>query len=103
MNPGLEQHARELLAAEYKAAGRVYLGDAIAIRAIVAALAAAPAADGVLSDAQCDAIYYALDAWARDLDSYDFGLPMVVGDGVDGGRKVIRDALAAAPQTQGEG
>jgi len=44
---GLEQRARELLAAEYKAAGRVYLGDALAIRAIVAALAAAPAADGV--------------------------------------------------------
>ena len=69
--------------------------------AVIEAALAAPAANGVLSDAQCDAIYFALDAWARDLDTYDFGLPMVVGDGVDGGRKVIRDALAAAPQAQG--
>lgn len=47
-----------------------------------------------LTDAQCDAIYDALDTWARELDSCDFGLPRYAGDGIEGGREVIRAALA---------
>lgn len=49
-----------------------------------------------LTDAECDAIYRALNAWAREVDAYDFGLPMFAADGHVGGRAVIRSAVEAA-------
>lgn len=45
-----------------------------------------------LTDAQCDAIYMALDNWAREFDEYEFGLPHSCGGGVEGGREIIRQA-----------
>lgn len=56
--------------------------------------AAAPRAS--VTDAECDAIYQALNDWARDVDSYDFGLPMYSGGGAEAARDVIRKALEAA-------
>jgi hypothetical protein len=46
-----------------------------------------------LTDEKCDAIYRALDTWARGFDEYEFGLPQVCGGGGEGGREVIRHAL----------
>jgi hypothetical protein len=46
-----------------------------------------------LTDEKCDAIYRALDSWARGFDEYEFGLPQVCGGGGEGGREVIRHAL----------
>lgn len=54
----------------------------------------------VLTDAQCMAIYAALDNWASDVDSNDFGLPWVAGGGSQAGCEVIRRAAAAALQVQ---
>lgn len=45
-----------------------------------------------LTDEQCDAIYVALDEWAREFDNYEFGLPRHCGGGIEGGREVIRKA-----------
>ena len=45
-----------------------------------------------LTDEQCDAIYLALDCWARELDYHEFGLPVLAGGGVGGGRAIIRKA-----------
>lgn len=45
-----------------------------------------------LTDEQCDAIYMALDNWAREFDEYEFGLPHSCGGGVEGGREIIRNA-----------
>jgi hypothetical protein len=42
-----------------------------------------------LTDEQCDAIYYALDIWAKEIDYYEYGLPMTAEDG----REVIRSAI----------
>ena len=54
-----------------------------------------------LSDEQCDAIYLALDRWAKGIDSYDFGLPMVGGGGAQGARPVIRDAAHGITPKEG--
>lgn len=55
-------------------------------------------ADGLaqqpLTDEQCDAIYTALDAWARKADAYEFGLPRAYGGGAKGGREIIRNAIS---------
>lgn len=48
-----------------------------------------------LTDEQCDAIYTALDQWAREFDQYEFGLPSHCGDGIVGGREIIRCAFEA--------
>ena len=48
-----------------------------------------------LTDEECDAIYMALDSWARGFDEYEFGLPRVCGEG---GREVIRNALRSVGQ-----
>lgn len=45
-----------------------------------------------LTDEQCDAIYTALDEWAKEFDPYEFGLPSHCGDGMVGGRSIIRKA-----------
>ena len=45
-----------------------------------------------LTDEQCDAIYTALDEWAKEFDRYEFGLPSHCGDGMVGGRAIIRAA-----------
>ena len=47
-----------------------------------------------LSDDECDAIYAALNAWARDVDEYDFGLPAIAGGGMEAARAIIREATA---------
>ena len=46
-----------------------------------------------LTDAQCDAIYSALDYWTTNIDSYEFGLPTYAGGGSSAGRDVIRAAM----------
>lgn len=49
-----------------------------------------------LTDAQCDAIYEALDAFGREADTYEYGLPYCMSDGETlakpEARKVIRQA-----------
>ena len=45
-----------------------------------------------LTDDECDAIYTALDAWAKEVDSYDFGLPAIAGGGMEAARAIIRAA-----------
>ncbi len=45
-----------------------------------------------LTDEECDRIYTALDQWAREFDQYEFGLPTHCGDGMIGGRAIIRAA-----------
>lgn len=47
-----------------------------------------------LTDEQCDAIYTALDVWARKADAYEFGLPRAYGGGAKGGREIIRNAIS---------
>ena len=98
---GLEQRARELLAAEYKAAGRVYLGDAIAIRAIVAALSA-PAADGwrpIESAPEGGEVVLLCDAYGNRWSDCSPGVP---ANGC-GYPAILWQPLPAAPQSQGEG
>lgn len=46
-----------------------------------------------LTDEECDAIYEALDDWAREFHRLEFGLPRICGGGAEGGRVVIRRAL----------
>ena len=45
-----------------------------------------------LTDDECDAIYDALDVWARDVDASEFGLPAWAGGGMEAGRAIIRAA-----------
>jgi hypothetical protein len=52
----------------------------------------APTPRKPLTDEECDAIYDALDDWAREFDSSEFGLPRICGGGAEGGRVVIRRA-----------
>lgn len=57
-----------------------------------------------LSDAQCSAIYYSLDKFGRDLDHYDYGLPLLSDDGhKEEVFKIIRDIAAPKhPSPQSE-
>lgn len=56
-----------------------------------------------LTDEQCDAIYYALDAWSREFDQHEFGLPATCGGGMEGGRAIIRAAIGIMSVPDGKG
>lgn len=92
--------ARNLARAIEKATVAAWLGLRIAeLERSLALLASTPApAQQPLTDEQCDAIYMALDSWAREFDAYEFGLPQVCGGGGEGGREVIRRALRSMSQ-----
>jgi len=123
---GLEQRARELLAREYKGDAdsqtrilRGHLDDGPAIRAIIAALAAAPAADGwiAVSD-RLPTGWEHVEVFPDPRDrEHIYYAPIDGGtNGVKAGRWYLNDASGydneirvthwrtpAAPQAQGEG
>lgn len=78
-----ERSAREWAAqSETRVVRPLVFGDAL------------PSAAGVtVTEAQCEAIVNGLDSWARDVDSYEFGLPMY---GRDDAYAVVRAALGAS-------
>lgn len=57
-----------------------------------------PAVREPLTDAQCDSIYEALDAFGREADTYEYGLPYCMSDGETlakpEAREVIRQAAS---------
>jgi len=82
--------------------GQVYGPENIAVDALFLAPQPQEVEAAVMTDDQCDAIYNALDEWAREFDSHEFGLPQVCGGGVEGGRGIIRRAIRArttSPET----
>lgn len=46
-----------------------------------------------LTDEQCDAITEALDDWATDFSSYEFGLPLHWRENKARAREIIRSAI----------
>lgn len=50
-----------------------------------------------LTDEQCEAIYTSLNEWARDVDRYDFGLPMNDTDKPIGLEVIKKSANARRP------
>jgi len=51
-----------------------------------------------VSDESCDSVILAIDAWARGVDHYEFGLPIHHDDGMVTCRGIIRSVFSATQQ-----
>jgi hypothetical protein len=97
---GKDSHPYATLDTAYDVLGNSWADGTLLYTAPVAA--AQPVAQG-LTDEQCEAIYNALDEFAREMDSYVYGLPMLALED----RKVrafpaMRAALSTAHPAQAD-
>lgn len=74
-----------------------YVYDAAeALLALAAAPTQAQAGAVPLTDEQCDAIYEALDAFGREVDHYEYGLPYCTSDGETLAKPEAREVIRQA-------